>query len=141
MRTDAPPRRRTGHPRLIFTGAALALLAVTCAPAHAEDGTEDDDPWFGRDKALHFSFSAALATGGYAGAGLLTDDRRWRLLAGGSLAIAAGVGKELFDLSGRGDASARDLTWDAIGAATGLLVAWTVDRFLLAPAQRPAAAP
>jgi putative lipoprotein len=128
-------RRRTAA-----IGLALALaLMVTGRKAQAQD----DDPWFGRDKALHFSFSAALAGGGYGGAALLTrsDDRRWRLLAGAGLALTAGIGKELYDLSGHGDASVRDLAWDAIGTATGLLVAWAIDRLLFQNPRRSAAAP
>jgi putative lipoprotein len=91
---------------------------------------DDADPWFGRDKALHFSASAVIASGGYGLSRLVFDDRRPCLLIGGGLAAAAGIGKELYDLSGHGDASFRDLTWDAIGTATGLLVAWLVDRSL-----------
>jgi len=126
--------------RAVATGLALALLITMMGRmGHAQD----DDPWFGRDKALHFSFSAVLAGAGYGGAALLTEseDRRWRLLAGAGVALTAGIGKELYDLSGHGDASARDLAWDAVGTATGLLVAWTIDRLLVAPARRSAAAP
>jgi uncharacterized protein YfiM (DUF2279 family) len=100
--------------RAATAGLALALVVTMMGRmGHAQD----DDPWFGRDKALHFSFSAVLAGGGYGGAALLTqsEDRRWRLLAGAGLALGAGIGKELYDLSGHGDASARDLAWDAIG--------------------------
>ena len=99
---------------------ATALLAA--APARA-----DDDPWFGRDKALHFGASALIASGGYAGTALVTDDVRIRLGVGGGLALSAGVGKELWDLSGHGDASWRDLTWDVVGTATGLMVAFAID--------------
>jgi putative lipoprotein len=87
----------------------------------------DPDPWFGRDKALHFGATATLASGGYGAAALFTDDRTTRWLAGGSLAMAAGAGKELWDLSGHGDASWRDLAWDAMGTATGLVVASFID--------------
>jgi putative lipoprotein len=130
----------TTRARAVATGLALALVVTMIGGmGHAQDA----DPWFGRDKALHFSFSAALAGGGYGGAALLTrcEDRRWRLLAGAGVALTAGIGKELYDLSGHGDASARDLFWDAVGTATGLLVAWTIDRLLFQPARRSAAAP
>ena len=125
---------------------AIAAILVLAMSSHRARAGSDDDAWFGRDKALHFSFSAALAAGGYAGASLWTDDRGSRLLVGGGVAVAAGVGKELFDLSGQGDASARDLTWDLVGAATGLLIAWTIDRLLVQPvlsqpASRRGAAP
>ena len=38
-----------------------------------------------------------------------------------------GVAKELWDLSGHGDASWRDLTWDAVGTVTGLALAAAID--------------
>jgi len=38
-----------------------------------------------------------------------------RLAVGGGFAFSLGVAKELWDLSGHGDASWRDLTWDAVG--------------------------
>jgi putative lipoprotein len=130
--------------RTATTGLALTFFVTLVGGGrHARAQAQDDDPWFGRDKALHFSFSAALAGAGYGGAALLTEreDRRWRLLAGAGVALCAGIGKELYDLSGHGDASARDLAWDAIGTATGLLVAWTIDRLLFQPARPGAAAP
>jgi putative lipoprotein len=98
-----------------------ALLATV--PAWAQEA----DPWFGRDKALHFSASASIAIVGYAGASLKTDHRPTRVAAATILALGAGIGKELWDLGGPGDASWRDLTWDVIGTATGVLIAAGVD--------------
>ena len=43
------------------------------------------------------------------------------------MALGAGIAKELADLSGLGDPSWRDLTWDAIGTATALAVSWSSD--------------
>jgi len=103
--------------------ATLILLLLAAAPARAAD----PDPWFGHDKKLHFEVSAALASGGYGAAALVTDDRRARLAVGGGFALSAGVAKELWDLSGHGDASWRDLTWDAVGTVTGLALAYAVD--------------
>jgi putative lipoprotein len=100
-----------------------ALLLASRAPARAQDA----DPWFGRDKALHFSVSAALATATYAGAAFVTDDRRTRAASAFALALAAGVAKEVWDLAGPGDASWRDLTWDVVGATTGVLLAYAID--------------
>jgi putative lipoprotein len=102
-------------------GVAVALLSTSTARA------SDVDPWFGRDKALHFSVSVGLAGGSYGAAAAVSDDRRWRLPAGASVALGAGVAKELYDLTGRGDASWRDLTWDVIGTAIGLGIAWLID--------------
>jgi len=107
---------------------ALALGGAPATPAHAAGA--DDDPWWGRDKALHFGVSAALAGAGYGGAALFTPRTELRLGAGAAVALSAGVAKELVDLGGRGDASWRDLTWDVVGTATGLVVAWTIDHLV-----------
>jgi putative lipoprotein len=113
--------------RLASWLVVLALLLGPAAGARA-----DPDPWFGRDKALHFSFSAGIAGGGYGVAAQVTQDsndaRRWRLLTGAGLAIAAGGGKEILDRYDGGDASWRDFTWDLVGTATGLGIAWLIDR-------------
>ena len=114
---------------------AMTVMGAGGAAVHAGEG----DPWFGRDKAYHFSASAVIAAGGYGVTRSFTDDRPTCLAVGGALALTAGVGKELYDLSGRGDPSLRDLTWDVLGTATGLLLTWAVDRFWIsAPRTRPA---
>jgi putative lipoprotein len=107
--------------------AAACLLGASALLSPGPARAQDRDPWFGRDKALHFGASALLAGGGYAGAALATDDTRVRLAVGGGLALSAGVAKELWDLSGHGDPSWRDLTWDVVGTATGLAVAVAID--------------
>ena len=103
--------------------AGVALLLVN--RAHAQQ--QDTDPWFGRDKALHFAASASIAVVVYAGASFQTESRLKRAVAASSVALSAGIAKELWDLSGHGDASWRDLTWDVIGATTGTLVAYVID--------------
>ena len=105
------------------TSAALlaALLAVRTASA------DPADPWWGPDKKEHFSFSAGLATVGYATTSLGTDSRPLCLLGGAGLALGAGLAKEARDLSGRGDPSWRDVTWDVLGTATGLGISLLFD--------------
>jgi putative lipoprotein len=110
----------------LWVSASIVTTFFSVSPAHADD----PDPWFGRDKALHFGATAVLASGGYAGTALATDDRRFRLAVGAGLGLGAGVAKELWDLSGHGDASWRDLTWDVVGTATGLAVALAIDAAL-----------
>ena len=90
----------------------------------------DPDPWFGRDKALHFGATFTLASGGYAGTALLSERQSVRVAAGAGLAMTAGIGKEIYDRYAGGDASFRDLTWDVVGTATGVLVAWLLDRYV-----------
>lgn len=43
------------------------------------------------------------------------------------------MAKELWDLSGHGSPSWKDFTWDVIGVATGLLLSWLVDRYIVTP--------
>jgi putative lipoprotein len=114
--------------RWLVAATITAHLLGAARAAHA-----DDDPWFGQDKALHFTLSAMIAGGGYAAAVPFTDDRRWRLAAGAGLAIAAGAGKEITDRYDGGDASWRDFTWDLIGTATGVGIAWLIDRLVSKP--------
>jgi putative lipoprotein len=103
--------------------AALAVAVLTTSPARAQES----DPWFGRDKALHFTVSASLAVAAYAGASLKTDDRPTRVAAAITFALGAGLLKEAWDLTGHGDASWRDLTWDVVGTTTGVLFAYGFD--------------
>jgi putative lipoprotein len=110
------------------TRARAALLAALLAPLLSlGPARAEDDPWFGHDKRLHFEASAALALLGYGGASLVTGDRGHRSGFATAFAIDVGIAKELWDRAGHGDASLRDLTWDVVGAATGLAVATAID--------------
>jgi putative lipoprotein len=124
-------------PTAAFAAAALFALA---RPAAAQDA----DPWFARDKALHFDASAGLAAAGYAASAGWLVDARWKALAvGGGFALAAGAGKELLDATHvfGGDPSWRDFTWDVVGTVAGLALAWGMDLLLGGVgAQRPALA-
>ena len=100
-------------------------LGLGSSPAWGQE-----DRWLGRDKALHFGVSAGLAAGGYAGAAVFTPSEPVRLASGGLLSLTLGIGKELADHRGAGDASFRDLSWDVMGTATGLLTAWLIDRYV-----------
>lgn len=114
-----------------MTAAMTAVVLYSAA-------VQANDDWLGRDKALHFGASAALASGGYL-AGALASDSTWpRWAAGAGLALGAGVGKELWDLSGRGDPSWKDLAWDVAGTASGLAFAWAVERLIERLFARPA---
>ena len=108
-------------PRRACLIVVLVAIALDPVAARADDG------WLARDKAAHLGATAGLAAGGYALASTATERRPWRLAVGGSLAVGAGVAKEIGDRS-RGDASWRDLSWDLIGAATGLAIVWAIDR-------------
>lgn len=111
-----------------FGTVALAFLSLCLlsAPCRAADG----DPWWGQDKALHFSACFMFAGDGYAGASVFTKRESARLSTGAGLALAAGAAKEVYDRYAGGDASLRDFTWDVVGAATGTVLSWLVDRYL-----------
>jgi putative lipoprotein len=138
-----PPRRHRPAPRaglLVRLSLLVSLTATLAHPRIAGAESANADPWFGQDKLIHFSASGSLAVVGYATASMLTDDRPLRIGAGAGLAVSAAVAKELWDLQGHGDASWRDLSWDLVGAATGLLVStgvdWAVHRLFRPPAGR-----
>jgi putative lipoprotein len=102
-------------------------MAVVAASVDARAATPDPDPWFGRDKALHFGASVVLAGSGYAIGAPLFDSRGHALILGGSIALGLGITKEVLDATGLGDPSWKDLTWDAIGTVAGLAFAWGID--------------
>ena len=112
--------------RAIALVAAVTILSPA-ASARAQEAADAGDAWFARDKALHFGASAGITMVGYAGASLKTDHRPTRRAAAVLLGLTAGVSKEVWDAFGPGDASWRDLAWDVIGTATGVLVAAGVD--------------
>ncbi len=110
--------------RRAFSAVLVVVASLSARGARADDAA---DPWFGKDKALHFAVSGTLAAGGYAAGAALFDARGHALLFGGALALTAGVAKEAADVAGLGDPSWKDLAWDGIGTAAGLAVAWGID--------------
>jgi putative lipoprotein len=117
---------------LVLTLLAASLLSP--CPARA-----DADPWLARDKYEHFAVSTLLSSGAYGVAGFLDARESTRLWAGGVISMGAGTAKELWDLAGHGDPSWRDLAWDGVGTATGLLTAWWVERWWRAGSARSGA--
>jgi putative lipoprotein len=89
------------------------------------------DSFWGADKALHFGVSAGLAAGGYAASSPIWERPWQRALAGATLSLSAGVAKELWDATGRGDPSWKDLVWDGIGTGVGVGFATAIDVWLI----------
>ena len=115
--------------RPIVAAAVMLAVVAQASPARAQD----DDPWFARDKALHFDVSAGIAAATYGVSAGWMFDARWKALAlGGGVALAAGAGKELLDATHvlGGDPSWKDFTWDVFGTLAGLALAWGVDLLL-----------
>jgi uncharacterized protein YfiM (DUF2279 family) len=92
--------------RLTFAGAA----PVPTTP----------DRWFAEDKIQHMALSFAVTNLSYGTARLVGIDRRPAQVAAGITAGAAGIGKEIYDLSTGGHFSLKDLVWDGAGIAAGL---------------------
>jgi putative lipoprotein len=107
-------------------GIAVAIVAAVSGFAGTVQAA-DPDPWFGPDKALHFGISAGLSGGGYALSALVLERPWQRAVAGAGFSLTLGAGKELYDLSGHGDASWKDFTWDVAGTAVGVGIALLVD--------------
>jgi uncharacterized protein YfiM (DUF2279 family) len=113
---------RERRARLALLCAALVALP---SPARARD------LWLAPDKALHFGATFLLASASYGAAAPLTPPPVVRFGTAAGVAMAVGLAKEMHDRTSGGDPSLRDLAWDAVGTATGLVVAWLVGRYLL----------
>lgn len=111
----------------------LALAVVLAGSLAAPGEARADDPWWGRDKALHFGFSVAIAGGGYAASAPFVSSYAGRAAIGGGLALTAGIGKEALDAAGLGDPSWRDLTWDVIGTLVGVGLSLGIDLAVRGP--------
>jgi putative lipoprotein len=117
--------------------ATWLLLGATLCLASSPACARDRDPWFGSDKALHFGLSAGLAAGSYAALTLVMDAPWQRALLAAGFTMSLGAAKELYDATGHGDPSLRDFTWDVIGCALGLAIAYAFDLLLRPRAQAP----
>lgn len=116
----------------------IAVVLCACTLLLSPSAKADADPWFGADKAKHFAVSGSLSLAGYSAAWAFDQPATTRWLSGATLSLGAGAAKELWDLSGHGDASWRDFAWDVIGAATGLLIASAIDAAWQSAHARPA---
>lgn len=91
----------------------LALLITL----HFGEEHPGGDRWFSPDKAKHFFMAAFVQSASFS---VLRSARvRWSGSIAGASAVTAAVsfGKEVHDARTGGDASVKDLVWDAGGAA------------------------
>ena len=109
---------------------AAFLLLVAALGVASPAAAADPDPWLGEDKALHFSGSAVAAGLGYGVSSLFVSPRWQRATIGATGALTLGIGKEIYDATGRGDPSFKDLAWDTVGTAVGTALAFGVDLLL-----------
>ena len=111
--------------------AKTIVLAVVLAVCPLSARGAANDGWWTRDKVSHYSVSLVLAIEGYELGAAFSPRPVVRVATAAGLALTAGAAKEISDRRGRGDFSRRDMIGNALGTATGLLVAWSIDRWLL----------
>ena len=114
----------------------IAMAILTSSMAMAEEVDEQKAPadaWLGRDKALHFAASAGLAALSFRVSAARYDALGPRLLFAGGLSLSIGVGKEVSDHFGAGEASWKDLVWDVAGVGAGLFASWMFETYVMRP--------
>ncbi|HMP72819.1 MAG TPA: hypothetical protein PKE55_06095 [Kiritimatiellia bacterium] len=121
--TRAPTHKLKHRARLSLPFLAIALSACSSFRVC-------DDRWTGRDKAYHFTASAAIGSGSYVLAREAFDTSRSEAaLAASSVALAAGLAKETYDLHIKQTCwSWRDIAWDILGTSVGVTAAAWADR-------------
>lgn len=106
--------------------SADTLLGQTTATVYALPAIQarrTPEPWFSKDKFLHFSASAALSgLCFHVYAARLQGDIETGSLFSVSLTGLIGFSKELYDESRGGTFSWKDLIWDGLGIAVGYFV-------------------
>ena len=100
---------------------ADARPCLWCAPV-AAPLRQPLDAWFAEDKMRHLAMAFAATTFAHAAGRAAGMDAGSATAAGAAAAVAASVGKEIFDRRAGGIFSVRDLVWDAVGIALGVLM-------------------
>lgn len=120
--TQPPARAATPATTGLVLLALLALAVGPLAPAAGAQGAVAADRWFGADKVKHFLASFFVQSVTYA-TFRAADVPHGGALAGATAATAAvGLWKERVDRRRTGLFSARDLVWDAAGAAAATVL-------------------
>ena len=97
------------------------VLAVNLI--YGQTAAPHPDAWFGIDKIKHFFMSAFIESVAYSALQAARMNHRAALGSAIGVTMAVGVGREIHDKRTPGNIfGVRDLTWDAIGAATGAVM-------------------
>jgi putative lipoprotein len=88
----------------------------------------NEDPWFGRDKLLHFTVSAAVQCAAHSVLHANGNDYGGASRGAALATLTVGIGKEIWDKNHGRDASWRDLAWDGAGGVAGAVVMRQVGR-------------
>jgi putative lipoprotein len=129
----------SNHVRIALLGAVLLGAALGPLSGRARASARVDEAFFGADKSLHFSISAAAALTCELALNSFQLPASLHYPLALALPLGLGFGKELLDYARGGQASRADLTWDILGVATGVLVAFVLEKWLIGSAD--AAAP
>ena len=112
-----------GMPHIVLRATALlATLAVPAGPACAEV------TWLDRDKTAHFAVSIGAGAAGYLVAAVPARRPVHRLTGGAALGLLPGLAKEIYDATEGRRFSGQDLLFDALGALSGSLLLYALDR-------------
>jgi putative lipoprotein len=96
---------------------ALVALAIAVGGRTPVAPPSAPDPWFGADKARHFFVAGFVQSVGFSVAVRAGSGRREALALASAATVAVSLAKEARDRRAGGRFSARDLVWDALGAA------------------------
>ncbi|MCL2013126.1 MAG: hypothetical protein FWG75_10120 [Cystobacterineae bacterium] len=106
--------------------AAVGLLYV----GFPNQARAAEDAWWGKDKQKHLVLSASAAAATYLWLGHTRVEPALRVGATTLVVLGIGALKEARDALGYGHPSWKDMSWNIIGNAVGLLVAWAIEHWL-----------
>lgn len=112
-----------GHGGPATRTEALAVAPLAPAAATAALASVARDPWLGQDKAQHLFMSFALTDMAFGLARAAGLDARAAMPVAAGAALAAGIGKEIYDRRHGRFFSLRDLAFDLLGMGVGLTLA------------------
>jgi len=104
--------------------ASLLIAVAFTPPALGAQGTRTPqrDSWFAYDKIKHFMMSAFIQSLTFGGLQYAGASRNAAFAGSIGITAAFGIGKEFHDRRIGEPFSLRDITWDAAGAGTAILM-------------------
>ncbi|MCL2625463.1 MAG: hypothetical protein FWD46_01420 [Cystobacterineae bacterium] len=128
---------QSSHPyslhAVLYWVALAGLLLCLGLPSQAQAA---DDGWWAKDKRKHLIVSSSLAGVTYLWLGQTRLEPAFRMGASALVVLGLGALKEAWDALGYGQPSWKDMTWNVIGSAVGLVVAWFIEHWLWPAAPR-----
>ena len=107
-----------------FLLASLLIAVAFTPPSLGAQGTRTPqrDSWFAYDKIKHFMMSAFIQSLTFGGLQYAGASRNAAFAGSIGITAAFGIGKEFHDRRIGEPFSLRDITWDAAGAGTAILM-------------------